>query len=222
MHISTMRMAFVGSGIALALAVLAGCSPSNHEGLPGTGPASPGDEPTPTPGVSMGFDQVDRTAIPAVATLFIDPLGDRIESESDPKNAFNRGAPDAIEDFVLGIRTALRALRSSDDNPDNDYRKSEDMRDPALPRVSIDTAVAILAPDVLTVNLDGTKAGLFGVEFGVPGAFGGRTLAGDVVDAGLQVVVFPGAGPSFVSDYVDSNDTPFQANFPYTGLPHTP
>ena len=167
------------------------------------------------PRTQLKFDQVDRTAIPAVATLFVDPLGTRSETAADPKNRFHAGAPLNAPDFADDIRATLSALRSLDDNPANDAGAAGDTTDPSLPRVSVATTTAVVAPDVLTLDLSGSQPGLLGVELGAPDAFGGRTLAEDVVDAALGAIVFPGAGPAFTSDYADANDATFRDDFPY-------
>lgn len=238
---------------ALALSCLAtlglvACGGSgNSESFPSGGGTTPpptsAPTPTPTP-EPVGFTQRDRTALPAIATVFIAPFESvRNETPEDPKNAFNLAEPaDADDPQVSGaIRLVLEALRANDGNASNDVGESGDITCPAVNRpagcpadsslsVSVADVLPIITADKMAINLNGATANLLGVELGVPNSFGGRSLEEDIIDAALQVIVFPrdqgcddgdDATPCLTQDFSDTHTAPFQAQFPYVGLPHS-
>ncbi|MEN8719687.1 MAG: DUF4331 family protein [Oceanococcaceae bacterium] len=242
---STTRTFRVSAALSIAAVVsLAACGGGGGgEGFPTTGPTQ-GPTPAPTatpPPEDKGFTQRDRTALPAVATVFIAPFESaRNETDDDPKNAFNLGEPAMVDDFSGPIQTVLVALRANDSNTDNDIGGSDDVTrgfDPANPMgplsVSIADAVPILAADKMLINLTGDvsikSTNLLGVELGVPNSFGGRSLEEDIIDAALNVIVFPGdtgcddgdaATPCLTRDFSDTHTAPFRTAFPYVGEPH--
>jgi len=97
-----------------------------------------------------------------------------------------------------------------------------------------DTTVAntlsgVLLPDMLIVDTSklGTSAGWLTWALVPGGAYGGRTLAEDVVDAGLGALfgtvisTDPDTTTCLASDNVDANDVPISTGaFPYLAAPH--
>lgn len=96
-----------------------------------------------------------------------------------------------------------------------------------------DVVKAVLVPDVMVVNLNGSGAAYLGYETGgaTGGTFGGRALNDDVVDISLGVVfgnTIPALGlapddgneiPTLISDNVGPGGKHFLNKFPYLGNP---
>ncbi len=92
---------------------------------------------------------------------------------------------------------------------------------------------AVLIPDVLKADLNGTGAAYLGFETGgaTGGTFGGRKLTDDVVDISLGIVfgttisdlgLAPADGnqiPTLTSDNVGAEGKQFTSTFPYMGAP---
>lgn len=87
------------------------------------------------------------------------------------------------------------------------------------------TIAAVLLPDELLVQSDkaGNSAGW--LTWALANGWGGRTLADDVVSAGLQAIFGPlldpnNTSPALADDHVDVNDVPFGTTFPYLAAAH--
>ena len=119
-------------------------------------------------------------------------------SAASDKNAFNRAAPenDASDFTATAVATIMARFAVSEANA---------------------TALAgLVLPDVQPL---GDLSGAL---------FAGRRLSDDVVDLVLGVLFGPtglsdaAPAPGLASDFVDGNDKPFLAEFPYLATPHTP
>jgi hypothetical protein len=87
------------------------------------------------------------------------------------------------------------------------------------------TLAAVLLPDMLIVQTDkaGSTAGW--LTWALADGYGGRTLADDVVDAGLAAIFGPlldgsNVSPGLSTDNVAANDAGFSATFPYLAAAH--
>ncbi len=140
---------------------------------------------------SRSRGRIDRMGRPGINTVFI-PQNPFEPNEPSEKDAFNLGDPADdqanFRDEIVDTLTVLYSLNdASGDDPSDDA-------------ATIQAIANILLPDVLTVDLS--------VETGF---LNGRGLADDVIDAELGLIT----EGLITTDGVDSNDAPFQAEFPY-------
>ncbi|HYM82116.1 MAG TPA: DUF4331 family protein [Candidatus Limnocylindria bacterium] len=143
------------------------------------------DNPTVPP---VTFTQFDRMAIPAINTALI---------PSAQKNAFNAGSPAtdqaSYSATALASINALRAAMST-------FQPPEDS-----PGIAASAVVAIVIPDIVTVNFANT------LQFP-----NGRQLTDDVIDVELGLILNRAAA----SDDIDANDRTFLSTFPYLAAPN--
>ena len=86
------------------------------------------------------------------------------------------------------------------------------------------TLQAVLLPDMLIAQTNKAPGSVGWLSWALADGWGGRTLADDVVDAGLMAVFGPlldpdNVSPGLATDNVAS-DSQFQATFPYLGNPN--
>jgi len=144
--------------------------------------------------------QKDREGRPAIATALIPP------ARRDEYN-FANDRSQWVDLFAGDMAAALAVYDGLDGTSGNLL-----LGDPAV-------LAGVLADDRMLVALDVPECGAYlAVELaggGTPTACGGRTLEADVIDATLGAAV-----GSPVSDFVDGNDKPFLADFPFLAPPH--
>lgn len=132
---------------------------------------------------------IDRTAVPALNTVFIG---------SSDKDAYNATVPaDDVATWSNQFEATLLALSGLDGSG---YTQAE-----------AEFVTSLLLPDVLT--LDTTSTAGF-----TTGPLNGRQPAEDVIDFELFVVtggLAASGSPVLTGDCVDANDVPFLASFPY-------
>jgi len=149
--------------------------------------------------------QIDREGRPAVNTALIPKT-----KKDDYNRAITPGDWESL--FAADISASILFVDSLDGIAGNFLTGDE-------------TALAnLLADDRLQINLNIPDCGAYlaleaaALTEATPGACGGRTLAADVIDDTLTLLVSGGASP--VSDGVDANDVPFLTVFPFLAEPH--
>jgi len=153
------------------------------------------------------YSQIDRLGRPAVNEVFATVANNRhqVNDTDNPTDDAGQLAGD-IQTFMTTTAGRSQAITN--------------------------VAKAVLVPDVLVANLNGTAPGYLGVETGNAGAtFGGRALSDDVVDTSLGVIfgnTIPALGlapddgheiPGLTTDNVGPGAKHFQVLFPYVGPP---
>jgi len=155
-----------------------------------------------------GWRQMDRLARPAVNEVFATVANNRhkINDESQPSEDNTELAND-IQSFMTFPAGRSQAITN--------------------------VVKAVLVPDLLKANLDGTGAAYLGYETNgaTGGTFGGRSLGDDIIDVSLGVIfgnTIPALGlapednneiPTLTSDHVDASGKHFRSEFPYIGAP---
>jgi len=177
------------NGVTLRRAAQAGCRPAAA--------LRDGAQPPPGPPCNVqpgGLVQVDRGAVPAIATALI-PF--------PRKNEFNASTPkdDAEGRFAGDIVATLKALGTNDAN------------------IAILASVAVAKGDYLRLNLGTANASVgAGQTVTTPGYTGfpnGRRPGDDVIDSILYFV----ANQTVIGDSVSNNDVPYGTRFPFFAPP---
>ena len=163
------------------------------------------------------YRRVSRLGMPLVNEVVI-PIKDKDKfNASRPQNdaqflpyVTNPGLPKVVE-AVYGIKAPAE--------PRNDLVQVFLTGVPGLNQPK-----NVVPSEMLRLNLStipGQTPNRLGVVGGDNNGFpNGRRLTDDIVDASLQVVEGELVGsPNDLGDGVDANDVPFQASFPYVGLP---
>jgi hypothetical protein len=176
------------------------------------------------------FAQVSRLGNPLVNEVVV-PTG--------LKDFFNASKPPKDEQFVGAVNEPILAKVIEAiygiEEPDSDPNKAGIQRDDMIAVfltgiLGLNQPPNVEASEVLRLNLstvpceEGTCAEYspLGVIGGDNAGFpNGRRLADDVVDIALQVIEGELIGsPNDLGDGVNVNEKPFDAMFPYLGLPH--
>ncbi|HLV38135.1 DUF4331 family protein [Xanthomarina sp.] len=141
------------------------------------------------------YAQQDQMGRPAINTVFV---------SSASKDMFNVTPPSQQNAaFQSMFQANLMALSPAYANPGDTNALGLDAA----------TFTGLLATDVLNLSLDGTTTFYDGTN-----VLTGRALADDVITVEL-LLIFGGEdfseNPNLSNDYVDANDKPFSASFPY-------
>jgi hypothetical protein len=148
--------------------------------------------------------QVDRVGRPGISTLLVSgPTRDSYNTADDPATWAAR--------FSGEIEAGLQLLDTADGVIGNMFYDPQ-------------TLAPVFADDRLQVDIrKGQHGGYFSIESSalVPQDWNisaGRRPSEDVIDGTLSMLV--SAWEPMVGDYVDANDIPFLADFPFLAAPH--